>query len=131
MVDNNTRNIYFNSFLKESLRFLKEGFGVVMSFYGYPEGVVIKIEMRRSVAHHVEQRQDSNNLSDALQKTSLLKREDCEALRDRIVDTTLISIVSIRCYVLIKSDKESEWTNDAAIKDFSKIITKVKNKYGK
>lgn len=131
MVNNNVRNEYFNSFLKEALKFLKEGFGVVMSFYGYPDGAVIKVEMKRSVAHHVEQRQDADDLSDALLKTALLKREDCEALRNRIVDTTLVSIVSISCYVLIKSDKESEWTNEAAVNDFSRIIAKVKSKYGK
>ncbi len=131
MVNNNIRNNYYSSFLKESLKFLKDGFGVLMTFYGYSEGTVVKIEMKRGIAHHLEQKQESDDLSGALLKTTLLTKAEAETLKGKTVDTTLVSVVTINCYILIKSDKESEWTNEAAVKDFNRIITKVKTKYGK
>lgn len=131
MVEYDKRNNYFNAFLKTATKYLKSGIGLVMSFYGYQTGCVIKIELKTSSAHHAEEKQESDDISDALFKTHLLPKETCDAVRGKTVHGTMVAISSINCYVLMKSDGETEWTDEAAEKDFIRVIKKVVEKYGR
>lgn len=131
MVDKNIRNTYFNAFVKEASKTLRSGIGIIMSFYGFPSGCVIKIDLKTGVAHHCEDKQDSNDLCDALFKTKLLQKEICESVRGKTISTTMVAVCSLICYVVLKSDKSPEWEENMAAKDFQHIIKKVYEKHGK
>lgn len=131
MVDKNIQNTYFNAFVKEASRFLKTGIGIVVTFYGFSSGCVIKIELKNGVAYHSEDKQESEDLSEALLKTKLLPKETCDSVKGKVVAATMVAIRSLTCYVVFKSDDESEWREEAAGKDFQKIRAKVFEKYGK
>lgn len=131
MVDKNISNIYFNAFVKETSQVLKSGIGVIMSFYGFTNGCVIKIDLKAGVAHHCEDKQGSKDISEALFKTKLLPKEACDIVKGKVVASTMVVIRTMTCYVVFKADDESEWTVEAAQKDFHRIMKKVLEKYGK
>ena len=131
MINKETRNNYFNSFVKEICKYLKDGFGLIMSYYGYTNGSVVKIELKNGASHHIEDKQDSEDIADALFKTKLLSKDVCDSFRGKSVDSTIVAITSINCYLLLKSDDEKEWKEEAASNDFKRIYKKVFEKYDK
>lgn len=128
MEDNYTA--YFNAFLNAALKRLKSGFGTVLTFYPYEGGAVIKVEMKKGVAHHMEKRGLSTDVGDALAKTTLFDKTACKALSDRGVTGTLVYIGSVNDYVLIKGNAATEWSELKAVDDFENIVVKVKSLYG-
>lgn len=131
MVETNKRNAYFNAFVKEATKNLKNDIGIVMSFYGFNIGVVIKVELKKGSTHHSEDKQEVSDLCDALIKTQLLPKEKCESVRGKSIGSTIVAVPAVNCYVIFKSDKDQEWQEDSAEKDYKRIIAKVLEKYGK
>lgn len=131
MVDKNTSNTYFNAFVKEASQVLKTGVGIIMSFYGFTNGCIIKIDLKTGVAHHCEDKQKSEDISEALFKTKLLPKETCDIVKGKVVASTMVVIPTMTCYVVFKADDETEWTEEAAQKDFHRIMEKVLDKYGR
>lgn len=124
-------NIYYNAFIAAALERLRPGFGAIVSYYPYQGGNVLKIEMKPNAPCKKETKGLSTNLVQALLNTKLFSPESCNGLSGKVVDGTLIYIVSVKDYVILKSNSESEWTADKAVADFSEIFTKVKEKYGR
>ena len=60
--------------MKEICKYLKDGFGLIMSYYGYTNGSVVKIELKNGAYHHIEDKQDSEDIADALFKQNYYQR---------------------------------------------------------
>lgn len=124
-------NLYYNAFINATADILKPGFGVLLVFYPFANGAVIKCEMKKGQAHNKEQKGESLGLKDALIKTGAFDRNKCENLKDKTVEGTLYSIMAVNQYYMIKDDKTESWEASRAIIDFQNIVRKAKEQYGK
>jgi hypothetical protein len=123
-------NRYFNYFIQDIGKVLSNGVGITMTFYGFDNGSVIKIELKPNTAHHLEEKKSVSDLSDALLKTSLLDKENAEYFRGKNVTNTIVTIVSISCFLLLKPLDETYWNEDASHQDFLYIVSEILKKHG-
>lgn len=122
---------YYNGFITTASGRVKPQFGVIMTFYPFNEGTVIKIELKKDAPHKFEKKSQSNTLCDALVNTSYISRDKCNTIFGKSVEKTLIVVTSPTVYFVIKSTNEEEWSSKKASDDLNQIITTVKERYGK
>ncbi|MEE1070411.1 MAG: hypothetical protein U0K81_08085 [Paludibacteraceae bacterium] len=121
---------YFNYFIQDIGKVLSNGVGITMTFYGFDNGSVIKVELKPNTAHHMEEKKSVHDLKDALLKTSLLDKDNAEYFSGKSVTDTIVTIVSVSCFLLLKPLDETYWNEDASHQDFLCIVSEIVKKYG-
>lgn len=122
---------YYNGFINAAVKKVKPQFGIAMAIFPFLEGAVIKIEMKQGALHKIEKKSQSESLCDALVNTSLVSREKCSKIFGKSVGKTIVAVTSPTVYLIIKNSNETEWTASSALHDLERIITLVKERYGK
>ena len=124
-------NIYFNYFTTCFSMRLKTGWGIRMTIFPFTHGAVVVITMKKGSANALDKKQESENLGDALSKTSLFTADKIRPIANKSIGSTSYGILSVTQYVMFKNDCESNWSEKAAQEDINNIIEKTRAKYGK
>lgn len=122
---------YFDAFVIEAKKYIKQGIAVKCQFYPFDEGALIYIELSNNEQNKAVQRKTEKNLSGALHRTNLFKDATYDKFKDKNITKTLYYILSPRKFLLFKNLEDSEWNNQSASNDFLVIMGKVNEKYGK
>lgn len=122
---------YFEAFLKEAKKHIKQGIAVKCQFYPFDEGALVYIELSNNEIDKGIQRKTEENLSGALHRTNLFKDATYDKFKDKDITKTLYYILSPRKFLLFKNLEDSGWNNQSASNDFLVIMEKVKGKYEK
>ena len=122
---------YFDAFLTEAKKHIKQGIAVKCQFFPFNEGALIYVELFNNEIDNAIQRKTEKNLSGALHRTNLFKDATYDKFKDKDITKTLYYILSPRKFLLFKNLEDSRWNNQSASKDFLVIMEKVKGKYEK
>ena len=120
---------YFNSFLKYTDGVFRQGVGVNMSFFPFLHGTIICVELKENEHNKAIKRKESADLAVALSRTQLYDEMTCSKFKNKSVEGSLYVVINPAKYLIIKSDSETEWKEDASLKDFFSIIKKIKERY--
>ena len=102
-----------------------------MTIFPFTYGAVVVITMKKGSANALDKKQESENLGDALSKTSLFTADKIRPIANKSIGSTSYGILSVTQYVMFKNDCESNWSEKAALEDINNIIEKTRAKYGK
>lgn len=122
---------YYDTFITEGKKRVKNGVGIILQFYPYTGGTLIYVELRNGEDNKAMQKKAQDTLDKALYHTRLFDVDVCDKFKGRTVSKTLYYILSWSKYLIFKSESENEWSGEAASNDFLEIVKKAKEKYGK
>jgi hypothetical protein len=120
MVEKQVINQYLNNFRRLISRFLKSGVGVQAISYPFNEGAVIVVELGMGIPTKEEGRTMSKDLRDALIRTNLFEESD---VLPEIPGTSII--LSKNKIVILKTDNDNQWNEDAVKTDIDNIMRPV------
>lgn len=122
---------YYDAFITEGKKRVKNGVGIILQFYPYTGGTLIYVELLNGEDNKAMQKKAQDTLDKALYHTRLFDVDVCDKFKGRTVSKTLYFILSRSKYLIFKSESENEWSGEAASNDFLEIVKKAKEKYGK
>jgi hypothetical protein len=120
MVEKQIINQYLNNFRRLFSHFLKSGVGVQITTFPFNEGVVIVVELGLEIPTKEENRASSKNLKEALIRTNLFEGTDTPS---EIPGTSII--LSKNKIVILKTNNEDQWNEDAIKADIDNIIKPI------
>ena len=123
MIKRQIQNRYLNDFRRLFSRFLKSGVGIQITSYPFNVGVVVVVELGFGIPTKEESRTESKDLKEALMRTNLFEGNDVP----QEISATKIVLFKNKV-VILKSDDENQWNENAVKTDIDKIITSLKRK---
>ena len=111
---------YLNNFRRLFSNFLKNGVGIQITTYPFDKGYVVIVELGLGIKTKEEMRAQSPNLQTALKRTNLF---DTQNIPQEMLETYII--LSQNKIILIKTDDEKQWSDEAVVADMKNIMKQI------
>ena len=111
---------YLINFRRLFSKYLKPDVGVQIIAYPFDKGAIIIADPKFNIPNKDEIRSESADINEAMKRTNLFENPS-EA---NIVSGTKI-IISDSKIIIIKEDKEGQWTEESANSDIHKVVKSI------
>lgn len=124
MIEKKALTQYLNNFRIQFSKYLKINVGVQTISYPFDKGVIIIAVLGFGIQTKDEFRKDSTNFKEALNKTNLF---DGDINIPQEIPNTFIILIKNKI-ILIKPDKEKQWSNKSVEIDVKSIVKSILEK---